>query len=300
MPNLVVAGGTPTKKKTPYPTDTVAAALGGGPSPDARDNPGTESYPNQGVVTSSTTGGTTPAAAPAAAPPSGNPWDTDPGYLAALAAEQSGSQQADAALRAAQEAAIVGYGDPSIAAALGLTVSGNTAAAARANYLAGNSTLARLDRTHGLNQQASINNLAAHGILFSGETGYQRGQIDQNYGNNVYDAQQALLSGLNAAQAQDLATKQGLRGQSITALENAYTTAINDPNATSSTTTPAAAPTSATTPPAATAPSLAGQLAPNTNSNIGPGSGYTAPIGTSRLARKPLVNPYTTGQKRFG
>lgn len=282
-------GGLPAKKP-PYTADQIAASLAANPQAS------TGAY---GVTGAGQAVGAPMGAAPAAAPAAQqNPFETNPGYLAALAAEQSGSQQADAALRAAQEAAIVGYGDPSIAAALGFGVDANTSAAARANYLAGNSSLARLDKQKGLSEAGNVNNLAAHGILFSGELGYQQGQIGQNYGNAVYDTQQQLLSGLNAAGAQNVATKQGLHSQTTGALTNAYDQYVANPQFYGA--AAGATPTvgGATTPQAAADP-LAGALAPGVG-QIGAQAVTTARRATSRLATTPLRNPYTTGQKRFG
>lgn len=285
------------KKAQPYAADSVSAALGGGSSPSVRDG-SIESYANQPA--------TAAAADPAAAAGGDqNPFLSNPGYLAALAAEQSGSQQADAALRAAQEAAIVGYGDPSIAAALGLgSVSDNTAAAARANYLAGNSSLARLDKQKSTNEQGNVNNLAAHGILFSGELGYQAGQIGKNYGNAVYDTQQQLLAGLTAAQQQNLAAKAGLHSQTIGALTGAYDTMVANPGyygatATGETPTVAAAPTGSNATVAGSLGMPQGQAFGGQN---GPYVG-TLPSAKSRLGKtppRPLANPYSTGQKRYG
>lgn len=265
--------GTTAKKKPPtYTADQVAASLAANPQASKGGYEG----PAQAWDPPQTTGG------------GSSPFDTNPGYLAALAAEQAGSQDADAALRAAQEAAIVGYGDPSIAAALGINVAPNTAAAARANYLAGNSSLARLDRQKGNQESQSINNLAAHGILFSGETGYQRGEIGRNYGNAVYDTQQQLLSGLNAAGQQTNQTKQGLHSQTIGALMGAYDTAVANPGLYS-------AAGSSTAPPPPTDPVGSSLGAPPLAA-----AGAGARTAKSRLAAKPMVNPYTTGQKRFG
>lgn len=205
--------------------------------------------------------------------PSQNPFETNPGYLAALAAEQAGAQQADAALRAAQEAAIVGYGDPSLAAALGFNVNENTAAAARQNTLAGNSTLSRLQHQRDLAQQGNVNDLAAHGILHSGALGYQAAEIDRTYGNSLYDAQQQILAGLNAAQQQNLQAKTGLRNDTTQALTSAYDQMVQNPQF-----------YGAAPPPPAAAPK--------------PPTVASSP--TSRLARPPLPNPYTTGRKRFG
>src|SRR5215471_2064304 len=47
-------------------------------------------------------------------------FSTDPGYLASLAAEQAGSAQLDAAMRAQRERALVQFGDPSLAGAFGI------------------------------------------------------------------------------------------------------------------------------------------------------------------------------------
>lgn len=281
------SGATTTKKK-PYVSDALSQALGGGylaPGGATTVNPA-------GVGNATSRLPQASGAAPPASSSSGgsDPFATNPGYLAALAAEQAGSQQADAALRAAQEQAIVGYGDPSLAAALGFSVDDNTSAAARANYLAGNSSLARLDKQRDLNQQGNVNNLAAHGILFSGELGYQQGQISQKYGNAVYDTQQQLLSGLNALGQQTAATKSGLHSQTVGALTSAYDQMVANPGAYAGVSSSA---------PAGSTP-VASQLAakPLPNQGTGPYIGTAAP--KSRLGKTPLVNPYVTGQKRFG
>jgi hypothetical protein len=283
------SGATAKKRSL---TDQLAAMLGGGgyqpPGGTATIDPSTVARPAGGFPAY----GANQPASGSSSGSSTDPFSTNPGYLAALAAEQAGSQQADAALRAAQEQAIVGYGDPSLAAALGFNVDENTSAAARANYLAGNSSLARLDRQRDLNQQGNINNLAAHGILFSGELGYQQGQIGRNYGNAVYDTQQQLLAGLNNLGAQTAATKQGLHSQTIGALTNAYDQMVANPSAYAGVT--AGAPVGSTP--------VAAQLgaAPLPNQGSGPYIGTATAAPKSRLGKAPLTNPYTTGQKRFG
>lgn len=283
--------GTATKKKKPpYTADQVAAGLSG-LDPAIAAAMGAVPTPVAGTPAASAGSAGQTTSTPGAGQ---NPFETNPGYLAALAAEQSGSQQADAALRAAQEAAIVGYGDPSIAAALGIgNVSENTAAAARANYLAGNSSLARLDKQKGLNQQGLQNNLAAHGIIRSGELGYQTGEIGRNYGNAVYDTQQQLLSGLNAASQQALATKAGLKSNTVGALTSAYDLYVQNPSmyGAAGGTTPVGTP--ATPAPAAAGSPISSQLAY-------PKIGAPVKQAVSRLAKPPFRNPYSTGQKRFG
>lgn len=290
--------GAAVKKKLPYTQDQIAASLAANPQASG----GAYGVTQQGQAVGAPMGDQYGQAA-APAPQGGgdqNPFLTNPGYLAALAAEQSGSQQADAALRAAQEAAIVGYGDPSIAAALGVgQVSDNAAAAARANYLAGNSSLARLDRQKGQSEQGNINNLAAHGIINSGELGYQAGQIGRNYGNAVYDTQQQLLSGLNAAQQQNLATKAGLHSNTIGALTGAYDQYVANPQfygaAPSSTPSVDAAPSASNA-------TVASALAPKSPFGATAASRVTGGLTSarSRLTPKAPINPYTTGQKRFG
>ena len=159
-------------------------------------------------------------------PVAGNPFQTDPGYLAALANEQAGIQAADAALRAAQEQAIVGFGDPSIARALGFDVSEQTGQAASANP---NSTVKRLGEQRDLNQRGIINSLAAHGILFSGDLGYRTGENEKAYGRSVYDAGQELLAGLNGLGRDTARQKQDLRSKTTDALMGAYDRMVANP-----------------------------------------------------------------------
>jgi hypothetical protein len=158
-----------------------------------------------------------------------NPFLTDPGYLSALSAEQTGSQQADNALKAAQEQAIVQFGDPSLAQAAGLNISPLTAAMAQANTAAGTSTVAGLQRTRDDNQTNILDSLAAHGALDSGQTGYATTRNQQAYGQDLYGGLQTALAGLNSAAASDVSTKQGLRSDTTKALTGAYDTMVANP-----------------------------------------------------------------------
>jgi len=173
----------------------------------------------------------TALAAPAAATGGGttNPFLTDPGYLSALAAEQTGSQQADNALRAAQEQAIVQFGDPSLAQAAGLNINPLTASMAQANTAAGTSTVAGYQRTRDENQQNILDSLAAHGMLDSGQTGYATTRNQEAYGRDVYGGLQTALSGLNTAAATDVSAKQGLHSDVTKALLGAYQTYVQNP-----------------------------------------------------------------------
>lgn len=149
-------------------------------------------------------------------------YTTDPGYQQALAAQTSGNAQLDAWLNELRQQAIVRFGDPGLAQAAGYSADPATQAAAQANYQAGNADLARLDRAHGLQRRAVINQLAAHGILNSGDLGYLTGQADQVYGNQVYDARNSILDYLRNAYQQFLDRRQRLQGGVTNALQNAF------------------------------------------------------------------------------
>jgi len=168
-------------------------------------------------------------------------FNTDPGYLAALAAEQAGSAQLDAALRAQREAALVNFGDPSLAGAFGLdNLDPLTAAMAQQATTSGVSTLAQLQRSRDLSQQSLQNNLAAHGMINSGDLGWRTGQNQQNYGTALYNAQQGAIGALNTA-AQNAATqKAGLHTNVVNALTSAYNAYVGNPNDYGMVTTPAA------------------------------------------------------------
>lgn len=122
--------------------------------------------------------------------------ETDPGVLSALALQQMGYAQGDAGLKSARERTIINFGDPALASEAGFGLDPQAGAFAQQNYLSGNATLARLDKQHTLARQAVINALASHGILNSGDLGYQEGQADSAYGNTVYDAKQSVLDQL--------------------------------------------------------------------------------------------------------
>lgn len=158
-------------------------------------------------------------------------FNTDPGYLAALAGEQAGAAGLDASLRAARESALVNFGDPSMAGAFGLPdVSPLTAAMAQQATTSGVSTLAQLQRSRDQSQQTIQNQLAAHGLIRSGDLGWRSGQNQQDYGNSLYSAQQGVLDTL-ASKASDVASqKAGLHTNTVSALTNAYNTYVNDPS----------------------------------------------------------------------
>jgi len=220
----------PAPKAAFYPSNTVsaAAARGGAPAVAA-------AFPSsvaQSIAAPSGDGGD--GGYGGYQPQQGRtPFDfsTDPGYLAALAAEQAGSAGLDASLRAARERALVDFGDPSLAVAFGIPdVSPLTAAMAQQATTSGVSTLAQLQRARDQSQQTIQNSLAAHGLIRSGDLGYKTGQNQQDYGTSLYSAQQGVLDTL-AGPASDVASqKAGLHTATVSALTNAYNTYVNDPS----------------------------------------------------------------------
>lgn len=113
-------------------------------------------------------------------------------YFARIKAYLSGESTAAAAWRDSQMGqAFINFGeapqgyDP--------TISG---AAANNPY----STLAQLKQTHDQNLLHDRNELAARGILQSGEYGNRLGNENRDYGQRQYDARQSLLDFINGAQ----------------------------------------------------------------------------------------------------
>ena len=197
------------------------------------------------------------------------PYQSDPGYQAALAMEQAGLGQLDSSLKAARERAIIDFGDPSLANMAGFGLDPQAAAFAKQNYLSGNAQLARYDKQHDLMRQAVINRLASHGILASGDLGYGVGQADQQYGNSLYDARSKLLDYLNGLTSQDNAQRQNLHGSVISALQNAWSNFLQQPSLY----------------PANQAPQAPAQPAAST---------------AAKAVRTVLENPYVTGRKKRG
>jgi hypothetical protein len=173
-------------------------------------------------------------APPQATPPPVLPQFTssnDPNVADSLALEQQGLGQLDAALKSAREKAIIGFGDPSLANEAGFGLDPQAGAFAQQNYLSGNSTLSRLDKQHTLARQAVINQLASHGILNSGDLGYQEGNADQNYGNQVYDAKNSILDYLSNLLSSYNQNRTNLHQATIAARQNALNAFASNPDA---------------------------------------------------------------------
>jgi hypothetical protein len=201
---------------------------------------------------------------------------SDPGYASANSAEQLGIPSINNDLNNMIAKRIVDYGDPSLAGMAGFGLDPQAAAFARQNYLSGNGQLARIDKAHENVRRAIINALAAHGLIDSGDTGYQTGQADQTYGNNVYDAQQQALADILGYRNQAQQQRDSLHSAKVAALEQAYTYAMNNPSQYATTTPQTQTPVVSTQ----TQKALA-----------------TKPI---RTVVKALENPYTTGRKARG
>jgi hypothetical protein len=148
-----------------------------------------------------------------------------------LALEQQGIARGDAGLNEGRQRLVINYGDPALADMAGFGLDPQAGAFARQNYLSGNSTLSRIDKQHHLAAQAIINQLAAHGILNSGDLGYREGQENQGYGNNIYDAQQSVLDQLRQLTQGYLSSREGLHQHVIDAMNAALQAYMQNPDA---------------------------------------------------------------------
>lgn len=168
-----------------------------------------------------------PAATPGVTPPPQQPgYDQTGGYggyqapqvdysallqslLAPLQAEAAGMSKADAAaLRAAQQRAVIQFGsslegaDPGlVGAGFGKAIDQRTLGLAQKNTAAGLSISSRLGTAHQDAVNQIRNTLAARGLLRSGETGYQLGREQTAYTQSQYDSRQKILDYLAGIQS---------------------------------------------------------------------------------------------------
>lgn len=165
-----------------------------------------------------------------APPPAGGPAFAagDPGYQAALAAQLQANAQNDAALKAAREQLLIQFGDPNLASQF-QNLDPAIQSLIQANSGSGNSILSRLQQTHQDNRSSILNQLAAHGLLKSGDLGYRQMREGQDYGHSVYDAQQNVLGSLNSQLQSYLQQKAGSQGNVDSALQSAYQNYISNP-----------------------------------------------------------------------
>lgn len=258
-------GGNPSGSPSVPGYNGYTAGMGGYSDPSGQNHPYTSSDPFYNALTNVVGGNQ-------------NPYQSNPGYQDAIAREQLGLSQSNAALNNLIQQRIISYGDPALASMAGFGLDPQAAAFARQNYISGNAQLARLDKAHQQNLRNVINTLAAHGILNSGDTGYQTGQEDSAYGNNVYDAQQAALADILGYRNNTLSQQQQLHQSVIDALQNAYNTYVQNPQF-------YGAATQAQNPPAPKAVSKAAAPAPKPK---------------SKTLSSVLRNPYVTGEKKRG
>lgn len=192
-------------------------------------SPAVPSYAQTVTPRGSAVAPTTVGSAPSA---SGFDVSTDPSVQLAKARANQGNADIDALLRRGLSSLFVNYGSPGLASQLsqyGYTVSPTDVSAAQANYNAGNATLARLDQQHSLGRQAVTNNLAARGLIRSGDLGYQLGQQDTQYGNGVYDALQNVLNQAFNLQQGAISQRNSLQDQITQAMQSAWQNFINQP-----------------------------------------------------------------------
>ncbi len=137
------------------------------------------------------------------------PWQTDPGYLAAQNSYQRMLAQQKAWLQQQQLQAQGAFNG------------------------AGNqfSYMAQLGRSDADRTRGYQNNLAARGILNSGEYGYQAGEEARWKAQQQYDGEQQLLAALNGYQQQYLGAVGGAQDSLNSALQQAYQNYQNDPSA---------------------------------------------------------------------
>jgi|SRR5262245_19280617 len=155
----------------------------------------------------------------------------DPGYLAAVAAAKRAEADAFANRREAIRSAFVRYGGD----LTGWTDKYGDIDQATRDLAAGNqySTLASLSRDMANNQRAMRQQLAARGMLQSGELGFGENQLNVGYGQARYQAGQELgqefgrsindYAGVLGQNARDL------RDAIFTATSNAYQNPANMP-----------------------------------------------------------------------
>lgn len=140
--------------------------------------------------------------------------ENDPAFLSLknlLSAQGIGNA---ASLRGALQQALIQFGDvPNLPSNVltdsGLDTSG-TAALAKNNPF---SVLKQLAQTYQQKQDATKNQLAARGILSSGETGYQLGQLGQQQAQDQYNATNSLLGNIDQLEAQYAAGQQAAAQQ---------------------------------------------------------------------------------------
>ena len=152
---------------------------------------------------------------------------SDPGFIAAQHAASAAEAQAAADRRAAIRNQFIQYGGDWS----GFTDKYGDIDQATRDLAKNNqySTLAGLARALAISQRQQDQQLAARGMLQSGDLAYGLNQLNTGYGQNLYDAGNAFGNQLN----QDLSTYTGVLGQNardlVAATQAAYGNAIQNP-----------------------------------------------------------------------
>src|SRR3990172_8870954 len=130
-----------------------------------------------------------------------NPILADPWYIqqSGLLNAQWVAQQAQAQQK--MQEALIGYGDTGAIQGENPWVTDLVRQLAKQNTEAGMSTLARIQHAADLARRNQINDLAARGMLQSGETGYQLGELGLQRQQTEYDSRKQLLEYLSGVQA---------------------------------------------------------------------------------------------------
>ena len=216
--------GQTIKNTTGYPN----TAVGGGPA--GGGNPGVTS---PGPTTPGTTAPqSTAPPTPAASPPTYD-YLTDPVLVQINAQQQMVIAQAQASALAQQKAALIAYGDPSLA----MSVLGDqaTADAAAANPT---STLATLAATNATNIRSTNETENKSNLFYSSDRGYQLGLGQQAYLANQASAASSLQSSLGGISTNLLASEQAAYNAEAQAQEDAYNRALANPVGVTPTATP--------------------------------------------------------------
>lgn len=188
----------------------------------------------------------------------------------------------------------LGLSDAQIAAITGEIANG-TGALANQYTQSGNSVLAQLNHAHDQALKQLQASLAARGALESGATGVGVGQENQNYQLGMSNAYDALLKNLVGFQDSYANAAGTARGTLTSALDSAYQRAVQmaeqNPGAGSSTPPPPPGPGGASLPTS----SVLARVAAGNPTTV---AKVAATVGLPK--RRPLVNPYVTGQKVYG
>lgn len=148
----------------------------------------------------------TPAAPPVyggspAAASSVSPFATDPAVALAQAQAQQGNTDLDAWLKAQQDRASLDQ----------------------------QTGLDRLAHNQQLDHMSIVNNLAARGLIRSGDLGYREKESAYQFGNQQQDLRQAILDKLAGYTQSYLQQKQALQAAVLQAMQGAYANAAANP-----------------------------------------------------------------------